>query len=246
MWHDDCSKADLATMNMTIFHSNDGAPASGTAFSLIELLTVISIIGLLMALGVGMAGVAGRKGREANVRAERDQLVTAIEAYHVDFNQYPPDNNNGLTNVNPGLNQLFYELSGSYSSNQGRFYQPADLSGTVTSTALTAAFRTQGIVNSAVAPERPKSYLNNLKPKQHVLLTLTGGSVVDVLRVSAVDWPSASVARSPLNGLVNSSLLAINPWQYVSTKPTNNPSGFDLWAMLPWGNTNRIIGNWKE
>jgi hypothetical protein len=88
--------------------------------------------------------------------------------------------------------------------------------------------------------------MNNLKPKQHVLLTLTGGSVVDVLRVSAVDWPSASVARSPLNGLVNSSLLAINPWQYVSTKPTNNPSGFDLWAMLPWGNTNRIIGNWKE
>ena len=233
-------------MNMMTHHPGDRTSASTAAFSLIELLTVISIIGLLMALGVGMAGVASRKGKEASIRAERDGLVTAIESYHVDFNQYPPDNNNGQTNVNPGLNQLFYELSGSYSTNQGRLYQPADRSGAVASTALTAAFRTQGIVNSAVAPERPKTYLNNLKPSQHVLLTLNDGSIVDVLRVSAVDWPKASVALSPLNGLVSPALLGINPWQYVSTKPTNNPSGFDLWAELPWGKTNRNIGNWKE
>jgi hypothetical protein len=33
----------------------------------------------------------------------------------------------------------------------------------------------------------------------------------------------------------------------VSTNPTNNAGGFDLWAEIPVGRDRvKIIGNWKE
>jgi hypothetical protein len=39
----------------------------------------------------------------------------------------------------------------------------------------------------------------------------------------------------------------LNPWRYVSTNPTNNAGGFDLWAEIPVGRDRvKIIGNWKE
>ena len=38
----------------------------------------------------------------------------------------------------------------------------------------------------------------------------------------------------------------LNPWRYVSSNPTNNPSSFDLWAEYWQGNNKIVIGNWKR
>src|SRR6185295_9804646 len=83
------------------------------AFTLIELLVVISIIALLASLVVGFAKHAATNQKRSRVQAERDQIVTAIEAYKAHFGHYPPDNVTPSTKtVNAVTNQLFYELTG--------------------------------------------------------------------------------------------------------------------------------------
>src|SRR5437867_595831 len=62
------------------------------AFTLIELLVVIAIIAVLASLIVGLAGLAGRKSKEAQVRAQMNGLITAIDRYKSEFGYYPPDN----------------------------------------------------------------------------------------------------------------------------------------------------------
>ena len=233
------------------------APRAAAGFTLIELLTVISIIALLATIGAALSGVAIRKARESRVRAEEGKLVTGIEAYRADLNQYPPDNARNGVNVDPAVHQLYYELVGSLSSRQGSSYTTADSMEQLTATAIAAAFSgAGGFVNSAVAPDKPKSYVADLDQRQHRRVRLTSGTEIELLTVSGLDWPTKNAvqtSRAPLAGRVaDAKQLFINPWHYVSTKPTNNPGSFDLWALLPSGrvvnNTNeyRILGNWKE
>lgn len=225
----------------------------GGGFTLIELLTVISIIALLAAIGASMAGVAGRKATESKLRSERDKLVTAIESYHADFNQYPPDNAQNGVNVNPVIHQLYYELTGTVSTNQGRVYLSGDAGERLTETAIKTAFHgAGGFVNAAAYPEKPKNYLRGLKPTQVKDIDLPGGTEVELL-VAPAPWPRKWQNLAPLRGLSTDwRVLEINPWNYVSTKPTNNPASFDLWAVWATGrvvngtNEYRFFGNWKE
>ncbi len=76
------------------------------AFSLIEMLVVIAIIGMLAALVVGGASHAKKTMTISRVKAELNQIVTAIDAYHKKFGFYPPSAANRLTNA------LYYELTG--------------------------------------------------------------------------------------------------------------------------------------
>src|SRR5437899_10327300 len=78
------------------------------AFTLIELLVVISIIALLASLIVGLARNAGQSNKRSRVQAEKDQVITAIEAYKAHFGHYPPDNVAPASKiVNPVTNPLF-------------------------------------------------------------------------------------------------------------------------------------------
>ena len=223
------------------------------AFTLIELLTVISIIALLATLGAGLSGVASRKSKEAAFRGERDKLVTSIESYKADFNQYPPDNARNGVNVNPAVNPLYYELTGTLSSNQGNLYITTDRSERVSAAEIKSAFNgAGGFVNSAVAPEKPKIYLRDLKARQRREIRLAGANDIELL-AAPVDWPRKLLDLSPLRTVTTDARLReINPWHYVSTRPTNNPASFDLWAIWATGrvvdgtNELRVFGNWKE
>jgi len=62
-----------------------------TAFTLVELLVVITIIGILAALITVAAVGALRRAREAEVKAEIDQIDTAIEEYKNKATSYPPN-----------------------------------------------------------------------------------------------------------------------------------------------------------
>lgn len=231
-----------------------------TAFTLIEVLTVISIIGVLAAIGAGLSGVANRKMKEATITAQRDQFVTAIESYKADLNQYPPDNAVNGHNANPVIHPLYYELVGTISSNRGALYQTSDRQETIASTTIRQAFNQDGFVNSVEPGQRPKSYIRDLKSSQ--LATFDLGSAapsIDLLVIPA-RWPRKYAALAPLTGrLPNTATVDKRmtiPWCYVSTSPTNNPTGFDLWAT--WNvqfrtrkdgttETNFLtIGNWKH
>jgi len=246
-----------AVPSAAVPRTRPSAPRAKTGFTLIELLTVISIIALLATIGAALSGVAIRKARESRVRAELGKLVTGIEAYRADLGQYPPDNARNGVNVDPAIHPLYYELIGSVSSDQGRYYATADSTDRLTAAAIASAFNgAGGFINSAVAPDKPKPYVANLDQRQRRRVRLRSGAEIELLTVSGLDWPTKNAvqtSRAPLAGRVaDDKQLFINPWQYVSTRPTNNPASFDLWALLPSGrvvnNTNeyRILGNWKE
>lgn len=233
--------------------AGQGGGAPSRAFTLIELLTVISIIALLATLGAGLAGVASRKSKESALKSERDKLVTAIENYRADFNQYPPDNSRNGTNVSAAVNPLYYELAGTISSNQGSLYITEDRSERLTATEIKSAFNgAGGFVNSVVPPAKPRPYLRDLKARQRREIRLPGANDIELL-AAPVDWPRKLLNLSPLRGFTTDPRLReINPWHYVSTRPTNNRASFDLWAIWATGRTVdgtnelRVFGNWKE
>ena len=67
-------------------------PRRSSAFTLIELLTVISIIGVLAALLFPVLKGVKRQQFIRNAQAEMAQLETAIERYKATYGFYPPDN----------------------------------------------------------------------------------------------------------------------------------------------------------
>ena len=64
---------------------------SATAFTLIELLTVMAIIIILAGLILGTAGYAQGKAARSRAQGEIKGLETAIGSYQVDNGTYPRD-----------------------------------------------------------------------------------------------------------------------------------------------------------
>lgn len=230
------------------------------AFTLIELLVVIAVMGILAGFLVGLAPAAGAKMRESRVRAELASISAAIDAYKSKYGFYPPD---GYFNavgkvVDPAINPLFYELTGVQvinpkSADKGEFR-------TATGAALkpdvvAKVFGRDGFVNAG--QDRRRLHSTSFRAGQHAPLLdpATKTPVVDVLIVGAPfpttysDYPIKDINRSG----IRLDAPTVNPWRYVSTNPTNNPTTYDLWAEVPvrdkdtpGGYRMRIIGNWKN
>jgi type II secretion system protein G len=62
-----------------------------SAFTLIELLIVVAIIAILAAIAVPNFIEAQVRAKVSRCRADQRSLATALEAYRVDSNAYPPD-----------------------------------------------------------------------------------------------------------------------------------------------------------
>jgi general secretion pathway protein G len=63
-----------------------------SGFTLIELLIVIAIIGILAAIAIPNLLNAVQRGKQKRSMSDMRTLATAIEAYAVDNNLYPPAN----------------------------------------------------------------------------------------------------------------------------------------------------------
>jgi type II secretion system protein G len=63
-------------------------PRSG--FTLIELLMVVAIIALLAAIAVPNLLEVQTRSKVARVKSDLRTIATALEAYHADYNKYPP------------------------------------------------------------------------------------------------------------------------------------------------------------
>jgi prepilin-type N-terminal cleavage/methylation domain-containing protein len=60
-------------------------------FTLIELLIVVAIIAILAAIAVPNFLEAQTRAKVSRVKADLRSVATAVEAYIVDYNVYPPD-----------------------------------------------------------------------------------------------------------------------------------------------------------
>jgi prepilin-type N-terminal cleavage/methylation domain-containing protein len=63
----------------------------GRGFTLIELLIVVAIIAILALIAVPNFLEAQTRSKVVRVRTDFRNLLTAMEAYHIDYNAYPPD-----------------------------------------------------------------------------------------------------------------------------------------------------------
>jgi prepilin-type N-terminal cleavage/methylation domain-containing protein len=217
------------------------------AFTLIELLTVIAIIAVLAAIGVGLTGAAKTARINSRAQGELQQIATAIEAFKGDRGSYPPDNRltpsgSPKQKVNPVINPLYYELRG-MEVRDGRFHARG-MEESMAPDDIKAVFGRGGFLNTTIeGGDSSKTYLD---PKQGSVRRVTIDSIQVELLVSPFDWPG-NVAGP--NGRQESAPISgsrVNPWRYVSTSPTNNSGGFDLWLDVYPSATaeKRVFKNW--
>jgi len=215
-----------------------------SAFTLIELLVVIAIIGVLASLTVGLSSVASRKSKESRVRAELDQLATAIDNYKAALGTYPPDNP-GM----PSTNQLFYELSGTLyeqAGGRGYFSTPGGQE-RIPADAVRTIFNARGFGNS-VRPGDSLKFTEEFKPTEYG--EISGEIDVEVL-VVPVKGPDRFTYRNvtaplaiPVRGNPKTKL---NPWLYDASSPIrNNRKSFDLWTEVVIGRNIVRFSNWEK
>jgi len=80
-----------------------------------------------------------------------------------------------------------------------------------------------------------------IKPDQVATVTESHGAKVNIL-VGSVGWP-----RGQPGDLLNQpgGDTSYNPWRYISTNPTNNPTSFDLWIDIIVDHKTNRFSNWE-
>lgn len=233
------------------------AACAHPAFTLIEMLVAISIIALLAGMVVGGAALAKRAGRESRIRAEMNQLITAIESYKEATGQYPPDNGFGVKN--PAQVPLYYELAGVLARPEGGAvtYRTKDSAETISSQDVARYFGVEGFANTAIVGpgEDEKSKAREVRSfiklssqsQRRAIGKGTQGEDVQALVVSGAPWPLGPITGSFPPPVAGTEYKTVNPWRYVAAPyATNNPNSFDLWAEFVDGNELKIICNWSS
>ena len=231
------------------------------AFTLIEMLVVIAIIAILAAMLFPLAAGVKKQQKIRTAKTELTQIEAAIQNYKTTKGFYPPDHPG-----HPELNQLYFELLGTTNNATAKsgVYVSMDGSSQIPVSQVKTLFGVDGFMNSARnargtddAPG-PQKFLTQMMPKQVAALVDPGSppsaSLAPKILVCSVAWDSPSLtpplpspyttaAVAPGNLLPNNQL---NPWRYVSTNPTNNQNGIDLWVDLPIGSKVYRISNWSQ
>ena len=89
-----------------------------SAFTLIELLTVIAIIAILMGLLLPALGAAKNQAKKTAAKSDLSQLVTAVKAFYTDYGVYP---------IQPPAQGAAADLQYGGSAGGGTYHPLADL-----------------------------------------------------------------------------------------------------------------------
>jgi len=229
------------------------------AFTLIELLTVIAIISVLAGLLVGLAPIATTRIREARLKGELNDLVTAIESYKAKYGVYPPDSYNADKNeVDAVVNPLYYELTGLVVVNSGDtgYFETVDDATRFLPATAQQYFHRDGFLNAATRDRFRRLFRHTFKASQHASVLRTAGVGAKNAQVLTVGFAADASGKKnsgfawPLNDARHPQPVptnpGLNPWRYVSTNPTNNPGTFDLWAEVIVRGQKKTYGNWKQ
>jgi prepilin-type N-terminal cleavage/methylation domain-containing protein len=232
-------------------------------FTLLELLVVIAIIGILAGFVVGLAPVANARMREGRLKGQLEDLVSAVEEYKAQKGVYPPDNYDAVNRVTISeLNPLYHELTGLFvdnSSDKPHFVTPEG-SDFIYSAQTEHFFHREGFVNAVPLGKR-RTFVHQIPGTMHARIfrstTDAGYAPIEVLAVGYIAdatpnkkgagfwWPTDAATTAVFPTPIPSN-PGLNPWHYVSTNPTNNPGGFDLWAEVIVNGEKKIFGNWKQ
>jgi len=210
--------------------------APRSAFTLIELLTVIAVMGTLAALTLVVVGGIAKTKYRSIATAEMHQIENALEDYKAKYGVYPPSNANvgGIT-----LPQLYYELSGvAINFSTGNFVT-LDGSSQIQTNLVQTAFGVGGFINcskgSGDDATPAKNYLPGLRANRFATVLDRGIWITNL--VTSVNGPDAQYM--PL-GVVN-----VNPFRYMYPG-TNNPNSYDLYVEIRISGQTNLICNWSK
>ncbi len=206
------------------------------AFTLVEMLVVMAVIATLAAILFPAFSAFKINAAKKKARAEMVKVVMAIESYKAQLGHYPPDHV-VAGGVNPLINSLYFELSGT--TNTGVNFNTLDGAASIPIGSVTTTFGQAGFVNCSKGggddnAQPAHVFLRSLPPAQYFDYT----NNVRLLTCS-IKWPEA-------NGAAITGVPSVNPWRYVSTGPTNNPGQYDLWVDIVVGGKTNRISNWRE
>ena len=208
-----------------------------SGFTLIELLVVIGIIAIIASMTVGMGGIIVKKRKILRTQTELTQIKTAIETYKAKKGYYPPDNP-----TNDQTSALYYELAGTVNAGGAGIYATLDGQDSISAATLQTYCGVAGLNNSSAGTKGDDNFTaenfigGNFKYNADYLRNFSSTQIV-------TNTAGIKLFNVPVQGGDRSEF---NPWHYVSSHPTNNPSSYDLWAEILIGSQTNLIGNWSD
>lgn len=205
-------------MNTPRLSSCQTCPKRRSAFTLIELLTVIAIIGILAAIIIPVVSSVRQKARKAQCSANLRQVAAAYMAYMTDNKNRLPNNRWNLAGVpTPAYNVGYINLG--TSRYMGAPANDAHVPAEVSPLALGSSFTTAYAHTRYPGLYRSTSYW----PNPHVwnaTLLMTSIRTKDANNVTSTHTLEPS--RAPMLGVVDDEFLI-----------TSGSGGVYLWSWAP-------------
>jgi prepilin-type N-terminal cleavage/methylation domain-containing protein len=242
-------KSEIRNPKSEIRRSN-GLQGAG-AFTLIELLVVIAIISVIAGFTLVVVGSLSRTKNIKIATAELEQIESALDNYKAKYGVYPPGNANLTgTYTSPLTNslfpQLYYELTGVYTTNKGgtTYFVTLDNSAWIQTAATTpnqvnSAFGVSGFINCTKSGDEESAKAQNF------LLGLRANRIGSVNNNGVMVSNLITTVRGPDVKYMPLGVADVNPFRYVYPG-VNNPNSYDLWVQLVFGGKTNLVCNWSK
>jgi prepilin-type N-terminal cleavage/methylation domain-containing protein len=214
--------------------------SSQSAFTLVEMLTVMAIIAILTGLVIATAGYVQNKAARERATGEIQEMTTACESYKADFGGYPQSDYTDALDPRKDGNPI--------SAPSGTKYKQASL------TLYSALSGDNEPVNAPDGKPEKKGYIQFL-PNRLNTIKDTAGNVTQVQNLQDPFGNSYGYSTAALK-------KELDYRQAVAKDPTTpRPTGgdlagynstFDLWSTAgqtvdpPSPNTNKWVRNWGQ